>query len=77
MKRWLITFGLLALWSYTAIANYHRGDFMKIVVAALALILLGHIIFGVCKGMLWLLQTLIVADLREKLRRDDEQSSRP
>lgn len=74
MKDWLVNFGLLALWLYAAIAHYHQGDFMKIVVAALAVVLLGHIIVGVCKGLFWLLKTLIIADLNEKLRKEDEQS---
>lgn len=70
MRRWLLDFGALALILFSAIANYHKGDFMKVVVAAAALVLLGHIIVGACRGLLWLLRTLIIADLNEKLRKE-------
>lgn len=69
MRGWLINAGLLSLFLYSAIANYHRGDVAKIIAAGAALALLGHIVVGVCRGLLWLLRTLIVADLNEKLKK--------
>lgn len=70
MKRWVINFALLTLWLCAAIAHYHRGEFFKVIAAGIALAFLGHIIVGVCRGLLWLLRTLIIADMSNKLRKE-------
>lgn len=72
MRSWLLDLGYVALWWFLVIENYHRGDFMKWIALALFVATILFIIYSVCKGLLWLLRTLIIADLNEKLRKETQ-----
>ena len=68
MKAWLLTCAIALIASYMTVAQYHKGDFHKVIAIVALLFLLWHIIFGICKGLFWLLNILIIADMKQKLK---------
>ena len=69
VKNWSLGFLTLASLSYISIANYHHNEFTKIAAFTILLILFGHIIVGIGRGLLWLLETFIIIDMKNKLER--------
>ena len=67
-----MSFLTLASWTYVSIIHYHHNEFTKIVAFIILLTLIGHIIVGIGRGLLWLLENLIIMDLENKLKRNDD-----
>lgn len=71
MGMWFGQLALYLLWAYLAVANLHQGDFMKPIVAGIALVIIGHLAYGAWRGLLWIASALILADLKAKLKKEE------